>query len=138
MKTLVSKAATALCAMGFTLAVSLTAQAATSDEAIAARIAPVGKVCLQGDESCGSASAASSGARTGADVVAVACNACHGTGVLGAPKIGSGDWAARADKGIDTLVKNAINGINAMPPRGTCSDCSDDEIKAAIEHMIAQ
>jgi cytochrome c5 len=31
--------------------------------------------------------------------------------------------------------QNAINGINAMPPRGTCADCSDDEIKAAIEHM---
>jgi cytochrome c5 len=137
-KALISKAASALVTVGFTVAVSLTAQAATSDEAIAARIAPVGKVCLQGDASCGTASAASSGGtRSGADVVAAACNACHGTGVLGAPKNGSGDWAARADKGIDTLLKNAINGINAMPPRGTCADCSDDEIKAAIEHMIS-
>jgi cytochrome c5 len=23
-----------------------------------------------------------------------------------------------------------------MPPRGTCGNCSDDEIKAAIEYMI--
>ena len=53
MKALISKAASALVTVGFTVAVSLTAQAATSDEAIAARIAPIGKVCLQGDESCG-------------------------------------------------------------------------------------
>ena len=59
--------------------------------------------------------------------------------MLGAPKIGSGEWAARLDaKGLDTLVSNAINGIGAMPARGTCSDCSDEEIKASIEYMIAQ
>ncbi|MGL4930710.1 MAG: c-type cytochrome [Plesiomonas sp.] len=36
---------------------------------------------------------------------------------------------------MDTLQKHAISGINQMPPRGTCTDCSDDEIKAAIEYM---
>jgi len=139
MKAIISKASTALCTLGLTFA-ALSAQAVTSEDVIAERLMPVGKVCLQGDESCGSASAApAGGARTAEDTVATACNACHGTGVLGAPKIGSGDWAARLDaKGLDTLVSNAINGIGAMPPRGTCSDCSDDDIKAAIEYMIAQ
>jgi cytochrome c5 len=40
------------------------------------------------------------------------------------------------EKGFDVVWKNAINGIGGMPPMGTCGDCSDDEIKAAIEHMI--
>jgi cytochrome c5 len=139
MKAIISKASTAICTLGLTFA-TLSAQAVTSDDVIAERLMPAGKVCLQGDESCGSASAApAGGTRTAEDTVATACNSCHGTGVLGAPKIGSGDWAARLDaKGLDTLVSNAINGIGAMPARGTCSDCTDDDIKAAIEYMIAQ
>jgi cytochrome c5 len=139
MKAIISKASTAICTLGLTFA-ALSAQAVTSDDVIAERLMPAGKVCLQGDESCGSASAApAGGTRTAEDTVATACNSCHGTGVLGAPKIGSGDWAARLDaKGLDTLVSNAINGIGAMPARGTCSDCTDDDIKAAIEYMIAQ
>ena len=30
---------------------------------------------------------------------------------------------------------NAISGINAMPPKGTCADCSDDELREAIVKM---
>jgi len=40
-------------------------------------------------------------------------------------------------QGFDTVWKNAIDGIGAMPAMGTCGDCSNDDIKAAIEHMIA-
>jgi cytochrome c5 len=36
------------------------------------------------------------------------------------------------------LLHSAINGKNAMPPRGTCATCSDDELKAAIEYMVSQ
>ena len=65
------------------------------------------------------------------------CTACHSVGVAGAPKFGNaGDWAPRVAKGFDNLMSNAINGINAMPPRGTCATCSDDEIKGAIEYMV--
>lgn len=136
MKTLIAKASAAL----GVLALSASIQAASVEEIIIERIMPVGKVCLQGDDSCGSAVAAAAGgaARSGADIVASNCASCHSVGVLGAPKIGTGEWAARLDaKGLDTLVTNAINGINSMPPRGTCGDCSDDEIKSAIEDMIA-
>jgi len=56
---------------------------------------------------------------------------------MGAPKFGNqADWAPRVKRGIADLVKVAIAGKGAMPPKGTCMDCSDDEIKAAIEHMI--
>lgn len=120
---------------------AMSAQAAT-DEAIAERLKPVGNVCIQGEEcaaaGAGAAAAAGGAARSGSDVYGKFCTACHGSGLLDAPKTGdTATWTARADAagGLDGLLKNAISGINAMPPKGTCGDCSDDELKAAIEHM---
>ena len=114
--------------------VSLNAQE-MSDEEIAERIKPYGSVHVAGAQA---ASAAAAGPRSGADIYNQACLACHGAGVLGAPKLqDAADWQPRLDeKGFDTVWQNAINGINAMPPMGTCSDCSNDDIKAAIEYMI--
>lgn len=111
-----------------------------SPEEIANRIAPVGNVCIVGEE-CAVASAAaassSDGPRTGEALYNQFCTACHSIGVAGAPKFGNaGDWAPRVAKGFDSLMGNALNGLNAMPPRGTCSDCSDEEIKGAIEYMV--
>ncbi len=57
---------------------------------------------------------------------------------MNAPKTGdSAAWQARADAkgGLDGILKTAISGINAMPPKGTCSDCSDDELLGAIKSM---
>jgi len=117
---------------------AVSAQAANNDE-IAERIKPVGEVCIQGEECKGVAAVAASaggGARTGDEIVTKHCNACHGTGLLGAPKVGdSAAWKTRATNGIDGLLKNAVSGLNAMPPKGTCADCSDDELKAAIQKM---
>ena len=119
---------------------AMSAQAATNDE-IAARLKPVGEVCVSGQECKGVAAVAASASGGGMspdDVIAKHCNACHGAGVLGAPKIGdAAAWKTRADEqgGLDGLLAKAISGINAMPPKGTCADCSDDELKAAIKHM---
>ncbi|MCQ4286756.1 c-type cytochrome [Pseudomonas stutzeri] len=119
---------------------AVSAQAATNDD-IAERLKPVGEVCIQGEEcaAAGPATAAAGGAaRSGEDVYGKFCTACHGSGLLNAPKTGdSAAWTARADAagGLDGLLKHAISGINAMPPKGTCADCSDDELKAAIQHM---
>jgi len=67
------------------------------------------------------------------------CFACHGTGAAGAPKVGDkAAWAPRIAKGMDTLLQNAKNGINAMPPKGTCMDCTDEQLKSTIEYMISQ
>lgn len=66
-----------------------------------------------------------------------ACVVCHAAGVAGAPKFGDkAAWSPRAAKGIDTLLKNSITGINAMPARGTCADCTDVQLKEAIEYML--
>ena len=119
---------------------AVTAQA-TTDEAIAERLKPVGEVCIQGEECKGVgavAVAAGGGARSADDIIAKHCNACHSTGLLGAPKIGdTAAWKERADHqgGLDGILAKAITGINAMPPKGTCADCSDDELREAIQKM---
>ncbi len=98
------------------------------------RIAPVGNVYIAGAEPV---AAAPTGPRSGEQVYQSACAACHGAGIMGAPKFGdAGAWAARVDKGMDVLASNAINGFNAMPAKGGCVACSDDEIKAAIDYMV--
>jgi cytochrome c5 len=113
-----------------------------SERAIAERLQPVGSVCVEGED-CGTAAAAeeqvASGPRSGEQVHQSACAACHTTGAAGAPKTGdSAAWGSRIAKGNATLVKHAIEGFNAMPPKGMCMDCSDDEIKAAVEYMVEQ
>ncbi|WP_420836630.1 c-type cytochrome [Aliidiomarina sedimenti] len=108
-----------------------------SEDSIAERIKPAGQVRMAG-ESSAAQSAGSSEPRSGEEVYNQACSACHAGGVLGAPKKGNaGDWEERIAKGMDVLLDHSINGFNAMPPRGGCGACSDEEIEAAVEHMIA-
>lgn len=67
------------------------------------------------------------------------CHTCHATGLAGAPKFGDkADWAPHIAEGIETLVQHAIHGYKAMPPKGTCVNCSDEEIKKAVEYMVSQ
>ncbi len=66
------------------------------------------------------------------------CHICHGAGLAGAPKFkDKADWAPRIADGMDLLVKRAIEGYKAMPPKGSCSTCSDEEIKKAVEYMVS-
>jgi cytochrome c5 len=114
---------------------ALAAQASTDDQTVDAlkkRIAPVGQVYLAGAEPV---AAKPTGPRTGEQVYQGACFACHGTGALDAPKKGDAAWKPRLAQGMDILKKHAIEGIRSMPPRGTCADCSDDEIVDAIKFM---
>jgi cytochrome c5 len=67
------------------------------------------------------------------------CQACHATGAAGAPKLGDKDaWAPRITKGNDALLSSVTNGLKAMPPKGTCMSCSEDELRAAMEYMVGQ
>ena len=69
----------------------------------------------------------------------MSCNACHGTGAAGAPMLGdAGAWEARLEKGMDALMSNVINGVGAMPARGICMTCSDDDLQAIVDYMLAQ
>lgn len=66
------------------------------------------------------------------------CRACHRYPASGAPYTGSRvQWQERLDvRGYDTLVENAINGYRTMPSKGGCYDCTDAEVKAAVDHML--
>ena len=106
------------------------------------RIAPVGKVRMQGDAEVAASAQAAAGTqaaapRPGKTIVASACASCHQTGIMDAPKIGDkAAWEDRMDDGLDALVTAAINGKNGMPPKGACMDCSDDEIRSAVVTML--
>lgn len=78
-------------------------------------------------------------AMSGEEVVTKVCTACHGTGVLNAPKIGdAAAWSERSKTqgGLDGLTQKAISGFNSMPARGGDPDLSDDEMHAAVEFMF--
>ena len=65
------------------------------------------------------------------------CWACHNSGAAGAPKVGvAADWAPRIAKGMDTLLANAITGINSMPAKGLCFTCTDDDLKDLVQYMV--
>jgi cytochrome c5 len=36
------------------------------------------------------------------------------------------------------LYESAINGFNngAMPPKGLCMDCTNEEIQATVDHIV--
>ena len=111
---------------------------ANSEDDIKARLAPIGSTCMSG-EACAAAPApvAAAGPKSGKEVYSSFCTTCHSAGVMGAPKSGnSADWAPRIGKGIETLYTHAIGGFNAMPPRGMCAACSDDEVKGAVDYMV--
>ena len=65
------------------------------------------------------------------------CAICHASGAAGAPRTGDAEtWNKRLEeKGMDKLAENAKNGIKAMPPKGMCFDCSDEDFKELIELM---
>jgi len=80
--------------------------------------------------------AAFDGSLDGEMIYSSVCAACHATGVANAPKPGSAEMAERAEKGLDAMIKTAIEGLNTMPARGGRPDLSDEQIKAAVEFML--
>ena len=78
----------------------------------------------------------------GEKVYSESCQSCHAEGIAGAPKIGDkAAWADRIAQGMETLNSNSINGFTGktgmMPARGGNAALSDDEVKAAVEYMVA-
>ncbi|MBY5994304.1 c-type cytochrome [Ferrimonas balearica] len=75
-------------------------------------------------------------AQDGEAVYQKACKTCHEMGIAGAPKAhDAAAWEPRMGKGMDALIGSVKTGMNAMPPGGMCMDCSDEDLKAAIEFM---
>ena len=91
-------------------------------------------------QASGAAAAGGKAAATdGKSVFDGTCTACHSTGVAGAPKVGDkAAWGPRIAKGKETLYKDALHGLNAMPPKGGNAALSDDAVKAAVDYMVSQ
>ena len=67
------------------------------------------------------------------------CKMCHGTGMMGAPKLGDmKSWGPRVEQGEMKLTQHAIDGFNKMPARGTCKSCSDEDIANAVAYMLSK
>lgn len=80
-------------------------------------------------------------ASNGETIYRKTCIGCHLTGAANAPKLGdSAAWAPRIAKGKQALYDSSFNGIagTAMVARGSCGDCSDDDLKAAVDYMVTQ
>lgn len=136
--------------VGLSVAGAALAQSAR-DQLIAERLAPAGSVCLAGDACVSGSSAAGSSASTAAPAMAQAasaefsasatyeqyCAMCHNTGMANAPRRDdAAHWTARvAEVGLATITNNAITGINAMPARGMCATCTDEQIGELVEYL---
>lgn len=144
------------------------ADTANTPEAVAKRIAPLTEVATDGSKApapaavpAKEASVAPKAAAVVAPIIAAvippasaapaaaagggestyktACSACHATGVAGAPK--SGDkaaWAPRVAKGKPMLYEHALKGFNAMPAKGGNATLADNDVKAAVDYLLAQ
>lgn len=78
------------------------------------------------------------GAKAGKALYENYCSGCHEAGAGGAPKYGDGaSWTPILKAGMNTVYNNAIKGINGMPAKGTCISCSDQDIKQAVDYMVA-
>lgn len=66
------------------------------------------------------------------------CRTCHQGGVAGSPLFGDKEaWAPRIEKGRETLLTNTIEGIPpAMPKKGACTGCTEEELEHAIDFML--
>jgi cytochrome c5 len=75
----------------------------------------------------------------GEKVYTATCLACHGSGVLGAPKAGDkAAWKPRMAKGVNALYDSALNGIRTMPARGGNPALKSAEVKAAVDYMLSK
>lgn len=75
----------------------------------------------------------------GAKNYRAACFACHDTGAAGAPVLGDkAAWAPRIATGFDALLHSALNGKNAMPPKGGATYFADSEVANIVAFMISK
>ncbi len=107
------------------------------DSALLERIKPVGEVRINSSNVIASSENSEKAEQSGEEIYNGKCQSCHSSGVMGAPKFASlEDWAPRIDLGLEKLTLSAIAGKGGMPARGTCMDCSDNEIKLTVQYML--
>ncbi|MFT7220189.1 MAG: cytochrome c5 [Candidatus Azotimanducaceae bacterium] len=115
--------------------------ASHASDDITARIHKVGTVCIEGQACADATAAPMEVAASGSSVesnFSKSCATCHYSGVAGAPKFGdAAAWESRIAKGMDTLYSSTINGLQAMPAKGMCFSCSDDDLRDLVDYMVS-
>ncbi|MFJ1269501.1 cytochrome c5 family protein [Legionella lytica] len=103
------------------------------------RIQPVGQVSVQGQSGSEQKALATPAKKEpGEETYEQYCIVCHKDGLAGAPKFrNEQDWKPRlTGRTLEDLVASSIKGLNAMPTKGTCFKCSEDDLSAAISYML--
>jgi len=100
-----------------------------------------GKPPMEKTTAAASGSPESGENEAGEKVFAGTCSACHGQGIAGAPKFGDSEaWKPRIAKGMDTLVKHAMEGFQGesgmMPAKGGNASLSEEDVEAAVRYMV--
>ena len=104
---------------------------ALTPEAVAQRLQPVGRVEIKDASDVATL-------KTGEQVYAAQCVACHGSGAAGAPKLGdAAAWGPRVKSTYEALLTSALKGKGAMAAQGG-GDFSDVEIGRAVVYMANQ
>ncbi|MCW5588067.1 MAG: cytochrome c5 family protein [Legionellales bacterium] len=68
-----------------------------------------------------------------------ACHAAHPEIAINAPRINDkATWEALSKMGMPQLFQLAAHGVAAMPARGGCFECSDQQLHLAIEYMLSR
>jgi len=67
------------------------------------------------------------------------CAGCHDSGLAGSPKVGDKEaWSKINMQSLKEIFDHAINGFNAMPPKGGDMSLEDDSVKEIVEYMIEE
>lgn len=106
------------------------------------RIQPVARIALAQQQASKPPEAAETASqeaklRSGKDIYAAHCLACHGIGVAGAPKLGDkAAWKPHLAQGAEAMLRSAMKGKGAMPAKGTCTTCTEKELTQAIDYLV--
>ncbi len=121
-----------ICVLFFCTNALVFARANPNDVSVEQRLKPIGQLNVADTQP------AVGTAQAGKTIYDKHCIVCHQDGLAGAPKFkNKEDWQPRILKEtIDGLVATSIKGINAMPVKGTCNECSDNDMKQAILYML--
>ena len=133
--------AIAMIFIGFKALNSTSGDSSTSEtmveNSVLERIKPVGEVRIDTSTQIASAEIVETAVRSGEEIYNSKCAGCHTSGVMGSPKFASlEDWAPRIDLGLEKLTLSAIAGKGGMPAKGTCMDCTDNDIKITVQYML--
>jgi len=89
-------------------------------------------------DEAGTEAATQGGSDTIAKLYNTSCISCHAGGNAAAPRAHDvAAWQPKLAKGDEVLLANVKNGFAAMPAKGMCYDCSDDQLRELISYMAA-